>query len=77
MDVMLYALVLGEVQREMHLSAAMSGAMMSATLISAALAASASAGLPTALAASARSPQRAGLFVRHGDVRLHADGRRN
>jgi MFS family permease len=37
MDVMLYALVLGEVQREMHLSAAMSGAMMSATLISAAI----------------------------------------
>jgi MFS family permease len=36
MDVMLYALVLGEVQRAMHLSAAMSGAMMSATLISAA-----------------------------------------
>ena len=36
MDVMLYALVLGQVQREMHLSAAMSGAMMSATLISAA-----------------------------------------
>jgi MFS family permease len=36
MDVMLYALVLGEVQRELHLSAAMSGAMMSATLISAA-----------------------------------------
>jgi MFS family permease len=36
MDVMLYALVLGAVQREMHLSAAMSGAMMSATLISAA-----------------------------------------
>jgi MFS family permease len=37
MDVMLYALVLGEVQREMHLSAAMSGAMMSATLIAAAV----------------------------------------
>jgi len=37
MDVMLYALVLGPVQREMHLSAAMSGAMMSATLISAAV----------------------------------------
>jgi MFS family permease len=37
MDVMLYALVLGEVQRAMHLSAAMSGAMMSATLISAAI----------------------------------------
>ncbi len=36
MDVMIYALVLGAVQREMHLSAAMSGAMMSATLISAA-----------------------------------------
>ena len=36
MDVMLYALVLGQVQREMHLSPAMSGAMMSATLISAA-----------------------------------------
>ncbi len=36
MDVMLYALVLGQVQREMHLSAAMSGAMMSATLVSAA-----------------------------------------
>jgi MFS family permease len=36
MDVMLYALVLGQVQREMHLSAAMSGAMMSATLIAAA-----------------------------------------
>jgi MFS family permease len=36
MDVMIYALVLGAVQREMHLSAAMSGAMMSATLVSAA-----------------------------------------
>jgi MFS family permease len=36
MDVMIYALVLGEVQREMHLSAAMSGALMSATLIAAA-----------------------------------------
>ena len=33
MDVMLYALVLGQVQREMHLSAAMSGAMMSVTLL--------------------------------------------
>ena len=37
MDVMLYALVLGQVQRELHLSAAISGAMMSATLISAAV----------------------------------------
>jgi MFS family permease len=37
MDVMIYALVLGAVQHEMHLSAAMSGAMMSATLISAAV----------------------------------------
>ncbi len=37
MDVMLYAFVLGEVQREMHLSAAASGAMMSATLIAAAV----------------------------------------
>ncbi|HTW48379.1 MAG TPA: MFS transporter [Acidobacteriaceae bacterium] len=37
MDVMLYALVLGEVQRAMHLSPAMSGAMMSATLIAAAV----------------------------------------
>ncbi len=37
MDVMLYALVLGQVQREMHLSAALSGAMMSATLVSAAI----------------------------------------
>jgi MFS family permease len=37
MDVMIYALVLGAVQHEMHLSAAMSGAMMSATLISAAI----------------------------------------
>lgn len=37
MDVMLYALVLGQVQREMHLSAAMSGAMMSVTLLSAAV----------------------------------------
>lgn len=37
MDVMIYALVLGEVQREMHLSSAASGAMMSATLISAAI----------------------------------------
>jgi MFS family permease len=37
MDVMLYALVLGPVQREMHLSAATSGAMMSATLIAAAV----------------------------------------
>ena len=37
MDVMLYALVLGQIQKEMHLSAAMSGAMMSATLVSAAV----------------------------------------
>ena len=37
MDVMLYALVLGQVQRALHLSAAMSGAMMSATLVSAAV----------------------------------------
>jgi MFS family permease len=37
MDVMIYALVLGAVQREMHLTSAMSGAMMSATLISAAV----------------------------------------
>jgi MFS family permease len=37
MDVMLYALVLGEVQREMHLSAAISGLMMSATLIAASI----------------------------------------
>ncbi len=37
MDVMLYAFVLGEVQREMHLCAAASGAMMSATLIAAAV----------------------------------------
>ncbi len=37
MDVMLYALVLGQVQREMHLSAAQSGAMMSAALVSAAI----------------------------------------
>ncbi len=36
MDVMLYTLVLGPVQREFHLSAAMSGGMMSATLVSAA-----------------------------------------
>jgi MFS family permease len=37
MDVMLYALVLGQVQKTMHLSAAASGAMMSATLVSAAV----------------------------------------
>jgi MFS family permease len=37
MDVMLYALVLGPVQREMHLSSAASGAMMSATLVAAAV----------------------------------------
>jgi MFS family permease len=37
MDVMIYALVLGAVQSELHLSAAMSGAMMSATLASAAV----------------------------------------
>ena len=36
MDVMLYALVLGPVQREMHLSPPLSGAMMSVTLVSAA-----------------------------------------
>ena len=36
MDVMLYALVLGQVQRELHLSPATSGAMMSMTLLSAA-----------------------------------------
>jgi MFS family permease len=37
MDVMLYAMVLGQVQRALQLSPAMSGAMMSATLVSAAL----------------------------------------
>jgi len=37
MDVMLYALVLGPVQREMHLSAGTSGALMSVTLVSAAV----------------------------------------
>jgi len=37
MDVMLYALVLGEVQRDLHLSAALSGAMMSVTLVAAAI----------------------------------------
>ena len=36
MDVMLYTLVLGQVQRDLHLSAAMGGAMMSVTLLSAA-----------------------------------------
>jgi MFS family permease len=36
MDVMLYAMVLSQVQRAMHLSASMSGAMMSATLLAAA-----------------------------------------
>jgi MFS family permease len=36
MDVMLYALVLGQVQRELHLSSALSGAMVSATLVAAA-----------------------------------------
>ena len=58
MDVMIYALVLGAVQLEMHLSAAMSGAMMSATLISAAvggLAFGASAPSPGASSAT-RSP---------------------
>jgi MFS family permease len=37
MDVMIYAMVLPAVQREMHLSSALSGAMMSATLIAAAV----------------------------------------
>ncbi len=37
MDVMLYAFVLGPVQREMHLTSAEAGAMMSATLIAAAI----------------------------------------
>jgi len=37
MDVMLYALILGPVQHELHLSAALSGAMMSATLVAAAI----------------------------------------
>lgn len=37
MDVMLYALVLGQVQQEMHLTAAASGAMMSVTLVAAAV----------------------------------------
>jgi MFS family permease len=36
MDVMLYTLVLGQLQRDLHLSAAMAGAMMSVTLLSAA-----------------------------------------
>ena len=37
MDVMLYALVLGPVARELHLSAGISGALMSVTLVSAAV----------------------------------------
>jgi MFS family permease len=37
MDVMLYAFVLGQIQKEMHFSAAVSGAMMSATLVAAAV----------------------------------------
>jgi MFS family permease len=37
MDVMLYALILEQVQSAMHFSAAMSGAMMSATLVAAAI----------------------------------------
>jgi len=37
MDVMLYTLVLGQVQRDLHLSTAMAGAMMSVTLVSAAV----------------------------------------
>jgi MFS family permease len=37
MDIMLYSLVLGQVQRELHLSAAMAGGMMSVTLLSAAV----------------------------------------
>jgi MFS family permease len=37
MDVMLYAMVLPAVQREMHLTSSMSGAMMSATLVAAAV----------------------------------------
>ncbi len=36
MDVMLYAFVLGQIQKEMHLTTAVSGAMMSATLVAAA-----------------------------------------
>ena len=36
MDVMLYSFVLGQIQREMHFYAAVSGAMMSATLVAAA-----------------------------------------
>ena len=37
MDVMIYALVLGQVQHEIHLTTAQSGAMMSATLLAAAV----------------------------------------
>ncbi|WP_263378130.1 MFS transporter [Granulicella paludicola] len=37
MDVMIYAMILPAVQKEMHLTSAMSGAMMSATLIAAAI----------------------------------------
>jgi MFS family permease len=37
MDVMLYAFVLGDIQRELHLTSAQSGAMMSATLVAAAV----------------------------------------
>ena len=57
MDVMIYALVLGAVQLEMHLSAAMSGAMMSATLVSAAAGGLGFASAPSPGASSAtRSP---------------------
>ena len=78
MDVMLYALVLGQVQREMHLSAALSGAMMSATLIAAAF-----GGVGFGWFADrygrvrALTVQRTGLFRRHRAVRLCADSRRS
>ena len=73
MDVMLYALVLGAVQREMHLRPAMSGAMMSATLISAAV-----GGTGLRLVCGPLWPVRAlstsilVYSVRDGAVRVHA-----
>jgi hypothetical protein len=77
MDVMLYALVLGPVQRELHLSAAMSGAMMSVTLLSAA-----AGGIGFGWFADRAGPgsradyQRADLLRRHRTVRpdAHSDG---
>src|SRR5277367_2482668 len=72
MDVMLYALILGPVQRELRLSPALSGAMMSATLVAAAIGGLGFGWFADRYGRTRAHIQYAGLFDRDSLVRLHA-----